>query len=150
MVSIANSICEMVYKGDGYRKVNRLVKVNYHMIKFWAGIVNLNLKVIKSENYNIFVLLFLYMYNSYTKSCKIHPRITTSYGIIFSPVCCHNFRPKLLKKNFAQKKIHFYITTLCVTIYTFTPFSIRIFHPLGLTVSKYLNTPVQAFSFSDS
>ena len=51
------------------------------------------LKVIKSENFNIFCFT-IFVYNSYTKGCKIHPRITTFYGIIFSPVFCRNFLPK--------------------------------------------------------
>jgi len=61
------------------------------------------LKVIKSENFNFFCVT-IFVYNSYTKGCKIHPRITTFYGIIFSLIFCHNFLPKPLGILLHQKR----------------------------------------------
>ena len=79
------------------------------------------LKVIKSENFNIFCFT-IFVYNSYTKGCKIHPRITTFYGIIFSPVFCRNFLPKPSEFCCTKKGQFLHHDGICRYLYHYTLF----------------------------
>ncbi len=79
------------------------------------------LKVIKSENFNIFCFT-IFVYNSYTKGCKIHPRITTFYGIIFSPVFCRNFLPKPSEFCCTKKGRFLHHDGICRYLYHYTLF----------------------------
>src|SRR6266704_977648 len=59
---------------------------------------------------------------AYTKGCKIHPRITTFYGIIFSPVFCRNFLPKPSEFCCTKKGQFLHHDGICRYLYHYTLF----------------------------